>query len=234
MENREQPDKILVGLGSEEQVEVEAGEQILNGSQSKFKDVKSLEQAYLNLQSEFTRKCQRLSELEKSSGDNLLTKNASDSANNNEIDSDSDSTSESDKPQVSKPFYEMEGWQESVNNFLTIHPDASEFASEIVNEILMDKDLAFSPNSLTNAYNKILASKYIPKQNLLEDEDFVNNYILTNEKIKEKIINNYIKNLNNNTPKVISSSHLSSVGLTPNKKPTTLEEAKLLAKNMFK
>lgn len=222
MENREQPDKISVGLGSEEQVEVEADEQILNGSQSKFKDVKSLEQAYLNLQSEFTRKCQRLSELEKSSGDNLLTKNAS------------DSTSESENVKVSKPFYEMEGWQESVNNFLTNHPDASEFASEIVNEILMDKDLAFSPNSLTNAYNKILASKYIPKQNLLEDEDFVNNYILTNEKIKEKIINNYIKNLNNNTPKVISSSHLSSVGLTPNKKPTTLEEAKLLAKNMFK
>lgn len=222
MENREQPDKISVGLGSEEQVEVEADEQILNGSQSKFKDVKSLEQAYLNLQSEFTRKCQRLSELEKSSGDNLLTKNAS------------DSTSESENVKVSKPFYEMEGWQESVNNFLTIHPDASEFASEIVNEILMDKDLAFSPNSLTNAYNKILASKYIPKQNLLEDDDFVNNYILTNEKIKEKIINNYIKNLNNNTPKVISSSHLSSVGLTPNKKPTTLEEAKLLAKNMFK
>ena len=65
MENREQPDEILVGLGSEEQLISEAGEQILNGSQSKFKDVKSLEQAYLNLQSEFTRKCQRLSELEK-------------------------------------------------------------------------------------------------------------------------------------------------------------------------
>ncbi len=213
MENREQPDEILVGLGSEEQLISEAGEQILNGSQSKFKDVKSLEQAYLNLQSEFTRKCQRLSELEKSSGDNLL---------------------ESKNLENNKPFYETESWQESVNNFLKQNPNANEFASEIVNEILKDKDLANNPNSLSIAYNKILASKYIPKQNLLEDEDFINNYILTNEKINEKIISNYIKKLNNNTPKVIASSHLSSVGLTPNKKPTTLEEARVLANNMFK
>ncbi len=213
MENREQPDEILVGLGSEEQLISEAGEQILNGSQSKFKDVKSLEQAYLNLQSEFTRKCQRLSELEKSSGDNLL---------------------ESKNLENNKPFYETESWQESVNNFLKQNPNANGFASEIVNEILKDKDLANNPNSLSIAYNKILASKYIPKQNLLEDEDFINNYILTNEKIKEKIISNYIKKLNNNIPKVIASSHLSSVGLTPNKKPTTLEEARVLANNMFK
>ncbi len=213
MDNREQPDEILVGLGSEEQLISEAGEQILNGSQSKFKDVKSLEQAYLNLQSEFTRKCQRLSELEKSSGDNLL---------------------EPKNLENNKPFYETESWQESVNNFLKQNPNANEFASEIVNEILKDKDLANNPNSLSIAYNKILASKYIPKQNLLEDEDFINNYILTNEKINEKIISNYIKKLNNNTPKVIASSHLSSVGLTPNKKPTTLEEARVLANNMFK
>ena len=213
MENREQPDEILVGLGSEEQLISEAGEQILNGSQSKFKDVKSLEQAYLNLQSEFTRKCQRLSELEKSSGDNLL---------------------ESKNLENNKPFYETESWQESVNNFLKQNPNANEFASEIVNEILKDKDLANNPNSLSIAYNKILASKYIPKQNLLEDEDFINNYILTNEKINEKIISNYIKKLNNNIPKVIASSHLSSVGLTPNKKPTTLAEARVLANNMFK
>ena len=213
MENREQPDEILVGLGSEEQLISEAGEQILNGSQSKFKDVKSLEQAYLNLQSEFTRKCQRLSELEKSSGDNLL---------------------ESKNLENNKPFYETESWQESVNNFLKQNPNANEFASEIVNEILKDKDLANNPNSLSIAYNKILASKYIPKQNLLEDEDFINNYILTNEKINEKIISNYIEKLNNNIPKVIASSHLSSVGLTPNKKPTTLEEARVLANNMFK
>ena len=213
MENREQPDEILVGLGSEEQLISEAGEQILNGSQSKFKDVKSLEQAYLNLQSEFTRKCQRLSELEKSSGDNLL---------------------ESKNLENNKPFYETESWQESGNNFLKQNPNANEFASEIVNEILKDKDLANNPNSLSIAYNKILASKYIPKQNLLEDEDFINNYILTNEKINEKIISNYIKKLNNNIPKVIASSHLSSVGLTPNKKPTTLEEARVLANNMFK
>lgn len=213
MDKREQPDEILVGLGSEEQLISEAGEQILNGSQSKFKDVKSLEQAYLNLQSEFTRKCQRLSELEKSSGDNLL---------------------ESKNLENNKPFYETESWQESVNNFLKQNPNANEFASEIVNEILKDKDLANNPNSLSIAYNKILASKYIPKQNLLEDEDFINNYILTNEKINEKIISNYIKKLNNNIPKVIASSHLSSVGLTPNKKPTTLEEARVLANNMFK
>jgi hypothetical protein len=135
---------------------------------------------------------------------------------------------------IVKPFYEEENWQDNVGQFLLANPDAKEFASEIVNEIIKDKDLASNPNSLQLAYNKILASKYIPTNKLIESEDFINTYILTNEKIKEKIINNYIKGLNNQTPKVIASSKLSSVGLTPNKKASNLEEARKMVTDLFK
>lgn len=55
------------------------------GSTGKFKDVPSLLEAYNNLQAEFTRKCQRLSELEKATqayaepdnqtAENLMTEN---------------------------------------------------------------------------------------------------------------------------------------------------------------
>ena len=211
MENRELPTNVLLGSISEEEQCSGAGEQTLDGSQSKIKDLKSLEQAYLNLQSEFTRKCQKLSELEKCKNDNLIMDNSR-----------------------VKPFYEEENWQENVSQFLLANPDAKEFASEIVNEIIKDKDLASSPNSLQLAYNKILASKYIPTNKLIESEDFINTYILTNEKIKEKIINNYIKGLNNQTPKVIASSKLSSVGLTPNKKASNLEEARKMVTDLFK
>lgn len=222
MENIEQPNEVLLGLGSEEQNSSEAIEQTSLGSISKFKDVKSLNEAYLNLQSEFTRKCQRLSELEKINNDNL-SKSNSDNLND-----------EKATETIDKPFYENSNWQTEVNNFLKSNPEAHEFASEIVNEVIKDKALANNPNSLQIAYNKILASKYKNKAELLEDEDFVNNYIISNSKIQEKIINNYISKLNSNTPKVITSSHLSSVGLTPLKKPTTLDEARLMAKEMFK
>ena len=70
--NKEQPLSEVSGTVSEESI-VELSADNTLGSLNKFKDVKSLQEAYVNLQSEFTRKCQKLSELEK---DNLKLKDS--------------------------------------------------------------------------------------------------------------------------------------------------------------
>lgn len=178
-----------------------------SGSLNKFKDVKSLEEAYVNLQSEFTRKCQRLSELEK----------------------------DNSKIQNLDPFYEKAEWKQSVSSFLERNPNAQKYAGEIMDVLINDKVLASATNSLDLAYNKVLASKYKSEDELLNDEGFIANYILNNENIKKTIINNYLDEIKKNkSPQLINSTKTGSLGVTPNKKPSSLSEAMAMAEKLFK
>lgn len=175
------------------------------GSLNKFKDVKSLEEAYVNLQSEFTRKCQRLSELEKDNSKSL------------------------------DPFYESAEWKQSVSSFLERNPNAQKFAGEIMDVLTSDKVLASAKNSLDLAYDRVVASKYKSEEELLLDDNFVNNYVLNNEKIKKTIINNYLDEIKKNkSPQLINSTKTGSLGVTPTKKPSSLSEAMAMAEKLFK
>ena len=67
-ENREQPiimQADAINMETEESVGGEVGSQNDMGDFGKFKTAKALLDAYNSLQAEFTRKCQRVSELEK-------------------------------------------------------------------------------------------------------------------------------------------------------------------------
>ena len=74
-ENREQPiimPATALNAAEENSAMSEIGSQ--NGELGKFKNSKALLDAYNNLQSEFTKKCQMLSQLQKDKTDNLLDK----------------------------------------------------------------------------------------------------------------------------------------------------------------
>lgn len=181
------------------------------GSLEKFKDVQSLQEAYVNLQSEFTRKCQRLSEVEK---DNCRLK----SEQNN-----------------LQPFYEKPEWDEYVKQFLANNSTAQNYASEIMEILTKDKVLASMPNSLELAFDRVKASKYKSESELASDPNFIDKYIINNEKIKQKIINDYLDVIKQNkSPQLINSTRTGSVGLTPFNRPTSLSEAKMLAEKLFK
>ena len=199
--SKEQPLCDMSGYVSEESNVVESADSTV-GSLNKFKDLKSLEEAYVNLQSEFTRKCQRLNELEK---DNL-------------------------KANTFNPLYETPEWKQMVGDFVAKNPTAQNFASEIYEVLLSDKVLASSPNSLELAFEKVKASKYIPEEDLVNDESFLEKYILNNEKVKKVIIDNYLKDIKQNkSPQLINSSKTGSLGITPNKIPGSLSEARAMA-----
>ena len=108
--NKEQPMGEVSGTVSEESLNFDAAE-ITNGSLTKFKDVKSLEEAYINLQSEFTRKCQKLSELEK------------ENSNLKEVEN---KTTE----QKLEPFYEKAEWNDYVKQFLKDNDSAKNYATD--------------------------------------------------------------------------------------------------------
>ncbi len=208
--NKEQPIDILSSNVSEES-DVFCAEDRTIGSLQKFKDVKSLEEAYVNLQSEFTRKCQKLSELEKE---------------NSKINGNSN---------VLEPCFEKPDWQNRIQTFLSENPSAKNYATEIMEVLMSDKVLASQPNSLNLAFNQVKAGMYKSDEELASDSNFLEKYVFNNPEITQKIINNYLANLRNNqSPQLINTSKTGGVSITPHEKPKNLFEARLMAEKLFK
>ncbi len=176
----------------------------------KFNNANDLLNAYNNLQSEFTRKCQRLSELEKQSSCVNATEEVQDA-----------------------PQYTLPSWQEQIGEFLQQHPDAQNFASDIANEIYSDKALSTNPRSLELAYGRILAKKYKSDEELARDPQFLDKYIYSNPDITSKVLDNYLKDFAA-TPHLITSKVGASTGMAPNKGASNLSEARKMVERLFK
>lgn len=204
----------------------------------KFKTAESLLDAYNNLQSEFTKKCQKISELQKNLdeiNDNVAKNQSEDNlANGLEQTKKIAGGDENLTDKKATPLYLQDGWQDKVNEFVTTHKYAINIMTELAEVLKNDSQLACDANCLDLAYNQILAQKFRREEDLLESEDFVNNYILNNEKIKMKVITNYLSELNREkTPPVISEKRGSYTSLNSRKKISSLSEAKQVAELLF-
>lgn len=165
----------------------------------KFKDAKSLLSAYNSLQAEFTRRCQRVKELQREV-DRLSKINVNDNAfknlSNGEI-----------------------GVNESVNNSLT---DAE--------ALIMAK---------RNGNSKIQAEQLNGGNNDLnfDRENSINNSsnltALPND-IKQKIIREYLNDIENLKPSVTLMSGNGNAIVVPPSKPKSVAEAGELARHIFK
>lgn len=203
--------------------EVGENEQAVGSILGKFKSVEDLTQAYLSLQAEFTKKSQKLSELLKR--DNSNSSNIMQSQSNVEI-----------KPEKEneEPLFEQPAWQTMVADFLKQNPLAKHFAPQIANEILSDKVLASQPYSLEIAFGRVLAKHFKLDSERIEDEEFLQNYVLNNDKIKNLVIKNVLNSVQKHkTPTTIGSSG-GYLGLSPQEKPKTLQEANRLFERMLK
>ena len=179
------------------------------GSLGKFKDTTSLLSAYNSLQAEFTKKCQKLSEITKQLNDyQTLNK------------------------EESMPVFADDNWQENVSNFLSKNTEAQKYSGEIANEILMDKNLQSSPNALELAWARVMQKNYAEPEKLSNDQNFINEKILSRDDVKKQVLEEYFKNLQNvKTPPVITSD--GSVASIVEKKPTTMQKAKLAVEKLF-
>lgn len=173
----------------------------------KFKNAGSLLSAYNELEKEFTKKCQKISELEKQNTDNV----------------------------EQTPVYLQENWRDEIKNFLNLNGGAQTYAKDIAKELMQDISLAKSKNALELAYAKVLAKNFKNEDNLLEDETFVENKILKNEKIRSRIINEYLDELSKKkAPPMVLNGKGSSLGFSIQEKPKTFEDAMKIVEKMFK
>lgn len=212
LKSGEQPKTEDVNVQSEIVKEGEEGTtctSLEQGSLGKFKDANSLLSAYNNLQAEFTKKCQKLSE---------VTKQIEQSVTN-------------DKKE-NLPIFANDNWQENVSDFLSKNSEAEKYSGEIASEILNDKSLQVSPNALELAWARVMQKKYVEPEKLASDQNFITEKILSRDDVKRQVLEEYFKNLQNvKTPPVITS--MGTVATVVDKKPTTMQEAKQMVEKLF-
>lgn len=129
-------------------------------------------------------------------------------------------------------------WTRKVDEFSAQHPDTAQWAEPMSRIIMANPTLRDNPNGLEIAYQAAKGQQYqapADPASYLQNEEFVKNNVLSNPKIKEQIIQQYLAELQNGgTPVTIGQSPVSgSTTLTPPKRPTTLEEASQMAQSWF-
>ena len=164
----------------------------------KFKDVESLLKAYNNLESEFTKKSQKLSMLE----------------NENAI-----------KQSQQEKIYEQ---HKQVDEFVSKFEIAKPFSGALKESFEKAENVDIKEEAL-----RMINESYKTPNDYIKDEEFLKNYIYSNQEITNKIITNYLKNITQNSPIKIDR-HGSVISLSPENKPATIKEAGKLAKSIIK
>ena len=124
--------------------------------------------------------------------------------------------------------------KESETEFLKNNPEAKEFIDDLNAIVADDKLIENQDSPLKAAWDKYRQENFISKDTLAKDEEFLSKYIYSNDAIKQKILDEYFKQLNlNNIPPMIAKQVGSKSILTKNTKPTTFAEAGDLVKSIL-
>ncbi len=233
-ESREQPiimPATALNVADEDSAKSEVGSQ--GEDLGKFKSVQALMDAYNSLQAEFTKKCQKLSQLQKDKTELNLNEGEKSSNNLSENEEkeleNTEKTLESTENNLSQT--EIQAFDEKkLNQFLERNYDASEYAEEIKKRFSLANSVESSPYEVAWAQTFL---EHLKDGNKLSDP-LINQYVLSDENVKRKIVEDYLNDLNNSKPPLIMSSQSGErlSGVMPDS-PKTLAEAKKLVDKMF-
>lgn len=200
----------------------------------KFKDAKTLLEAYNNLQAEFTRKSQKLakvtSELEEYKNASISlndNKNANENKNSN-ISTNIDLTA-SENSDLNSDVN-----QKLASNELQSRKSVNENYKKGLTEIVEKNFASLPQTSQLNSNSQMLAESEIASK--LNDPIFLDKYILNNESVKAKVIYEYLSNLNKSpqAPSIMSGVSPSVVFTPASGAPKTVREAGELFSKMLK
>ncbi len=174
-------------------VEESASDEEINKHKlGKFRNPQELLRAYGELEKEFTRRSQRLKELE-----NGMSR---------------------------KQPKSDEEWKSEVDKFFSEIPTARAFAKDIANQLLANPQLRQEDNCLKSALLNVLADKFRTPEQLMEDGQFLNDYVLRSDKVRDAVISRYLSDVRTGLPPhTMSNGGLQCVA--PGVKPKTIEEA---------
>lgn len=190
----------------------------------KFKNPEELFKAYNALEAEFTRRSQKLSEYERQSAQ----KQSSDSEG--VADNSSEPATEAGAQAITIQNAEKENednieiFKMAADKFFSLNPAAQSFKKEIAKEFMDDEGLSRDENGLEKAFSRFLVRSYTPPSELTKSENFLERYVFSDEQIKNRIIEDYLKGLSNRAaPATLKGAGVTLI--TPPSNPKTIEEA---------
>lgn len=216
-ENREQPTiepANVINITNEDGAVSEVGSQ---GNLGKFKSADKLLEAYNNLQSEFTKKCQLLSQLQRDKMEQNSTENSADMVEQTTNNENFNETTPSENLQ-----------NKDLALFLDANADAKNFEEEIKQKV--DSS---SQDPYQVAWARVVLD-HITSSKQKESDPIVNKYILSDSQVRNQIIQDYLNDLaKQQTPYVISSQGGERVSSVAFDTPSSLAEAKEIINKMF-
>ncbi len=165
-----------------------------NSTLGKFKNPEELLKAYSELEREFTRRSQRLKELEKS--EQLSAESKVD-------------------------------WKDKVDKFFERTPSAKAFAKDIAKKIVDNPTLRDRDDCLDIALNQVLLDNFKTPEQLLNDGQFLDTYVLSSKEIRDKIISKYLSDIGKYAPPMTLMSGGVNI-IAPSSRPRSIEEAGIL------
>ena len=181
-------------------------------SVGKFASSEELLKAYNRLESEFTKKCQQLKEAERRS----------------------EPSEQPSEKEGSAPLYEKDEWEERVALFLERYPIAEEYGSEMAAILKEDADLAKQENCLDVALGRAVAKHYKKPESIIEDEAFLEKYVYQNDKIRDRVIEDYLAGLSPLAGAPRTIPHGGAAAILPPTRARSIEEAGAMAEKLIK
>ena len=218
MEEKNIGEQLPESVDAQENVDMGALQSPQGLSLGKFKDAESLLEAYNNLQSEFTKKCQLLSQLQKDKMEQA-------SIENQPQPSQEQLQKEQDQPEQTE-----QSFQSGLESFLLANDDAKQFEDEIKQKIDLSSTAA-DPYQVAWA-GVVLDHLTGSKQKA--GDPIVNKYVLSDEQVRNQVIQEYLNDLEKHKPPyVISSQGGERVSSIRPGTPSSLAEAKEIVSKMF-
>lgn len=206
----------------------------------KFDNFESLQNSYCELEKKFTQKCQHNAELERQQAelmterDQLLNEKADIDKQNQEI--------LTQHEQLKKQLEELQNRgtnadnaspQLSVEQLYDKHPLAYNFKDSI-DKAIANPEYAQSADAWKEQYMQCLENSYRTPKDLAQDEQFLQQYIVSDAKVRDLVLQQMlVESLNNKYPVTMSGNGGDMSMAQPNR-PKTIQEASILAKNYFK
>lgn len=135
---------------------------------------------------------------------------------------------EQESEKINEAQRKKETQEKMVDEFVSKFEIAKPFSSALKATLAENEQVDLKDEAI-----RLIASTHKTAEQFSTDADFLNNYIFSNQEIKDVIIREYLKKLPQSSPIKIENSS-KSISLTPPASPKTIADAKQLAKSIIK
>lgn len=118
--------------------------------------------------------------------------------------------------------------ERKVGEFATKFDIIKPFSSALKESMINNENLDIAEVAMD-----FVQKNYKRAEDYIRDDEFLNNYVFSNQEIKDKIVKDYLSRVSQNSPIKVDLGS-GNIPLTPPNIPTTIQEAGRLAKSIIK